>query len=309
MRFVTFQPGPGHAHVGIVREDKIIDLTGWVARTGNPSHATHSMLTLIAQGDAGGLLAREMLTRGERQFKAVDALHPLEGAKLLAPIPRPTKNVFCLGRNYAEHAAEAERAHGETPTDAKPPHPPIFTKAPTCVIGPYDDIPYSSAISKQIDWEAELAVIIGRKGKNISREQAFDHVFGYMVLNDVTARDLQRMYGGQFFKGKSLDGSCPTGPWIVSADEIGDAGDLEIVARVNGIEKQRDSTASMIIDVPGIIQTLSFGMTLEPGDIIATGTPAGVGFARTPPEYLNPGDVVECEISKIGTIRNRVTGE
>ena len=194
---------------------------------------------------------------------------------------------------------------GERTHPAPPQYPAIFTKAPTSVIGPYDDIPYDPNISTEIDWECELAVVVGREGKNIGRDEAFDYIFGYMVLNDVSARDVQKRHGGQFFKGKSLDGTCPTGPWIVTADEVGDPSDLQLWTRVNGEVKQHDTTRSMLLDVPGTIESLSFGMTLEPGDIIATGTPAGVGFARTPPEFLHPGDVVECEVSGLRN-QNRV---
>jgi 2-keto-4-pentenoate hydratase/2-oxohepta-3-ene-1,7-dioic acid hydratase in catechol pathway len=267
------------------------------------------MAAWISHGDVTRLVARELLATSDRQLKAVDVLHPLADARLQAPIPRPAKNILCLGRNYAEHASEAVRAHGEATTSDKPKYPPVFTKAPTAVIGPYDSIPFDSTISSQIDWEGELAVVIGRKGKDIARGQALEHVFGYTVLNDVTARDLQKAFGGQFFKGKSLDGSCPMGPWIVTSEEIEDPGSLDIVTRVNGVEKQRDNTSSMLFDVSATIEALSLGMTLEPGDIIATGTPAGVGFARTPPEFLRPGDIVECEVSRIGLIRNRVVGE
>jgi len=152
----------------------------------------------------------------------------------------------------------------------------------------------------------ELAVVIGRRGKNISAAEALDYVFGYTVINDVSARDLQTAYGGQFFKGKSLDGSCPMGPWIVTADEIPDPHALTLSCRVNGVTKQESTTADMIFNIPTAIEFLSRGMTLEPGDVIATGTPSGVGFARTPPEFLKPGDVVECEVEGIGVIRNTI---
>jgi 2-keto-4-pentenoate hydratase/2-oxohepta-3-ene-1,7-dioic acid hydratase in catechol pathway len=157
-----------------------------------------------------------------------------------------------------------------------------------------------------MDWEGELAIVIGRGGKNIHRNDAMAHVFGYTIVNDISARDIQKRHGGQFFKGKSLDSSCPMGPWIVTADEIPDPHNLSITVRVNGILKQHDNTGSMLFTIPEIIEHLSLGMTLEPGDVIATGTPAGVGHARTPPEFLQPGDTVEVEIEKIGNIRNRV---
>jgi len=173
------------------------------------------------------------------------------------------------------------------------------------VNGPFGDVPYSTAVSTEFDYEVELAVVISQQGINIPREKAMDYVFGYAVLNDISARDLQRN-GKQFFKGKSLDGSCPIGPWLVTADEVADPHNLAITCRVNGVTKQDSSTRHMIFDIPAIIEYLSLGMTLLPGDIIATGTPSGVGFARTPPEYLQPGDVVECEIEQIGLIRNQI---
>jgi 2-keto-4-pentenoate hydratase/2-oxohepta-3-ene-1,7-dioic acid hydratase in catechol pathway len=211
---------------------------------------------------------------------------------------------MCLGLNYTEHAAESYTAQGKEVT--LPEIPIVFTKATTSVTGPYDPIPFDAAVSDKLDWEAELAVVIGRQGKNIPEAAAMDYVFGYTVLNDVSARDLQRQ-GKQFFKGKSLDGSCPMGPWIVTAEELPDPHVLRITSRVNGDAKQDSNTDKMIFNIPAIIAYLSRGMTLQPGDIIATGTPSGVGFARTPPEFLQPGDVVECEIEQIGTIRNEVS--
>src|SRR5205807_7873544 len=186
-----------------------------------------------------------------------------------------------------------------------PEYPVIFTKAPTTVNGPYGDIVIDPAVSEQIDWEAELAVIIGKGGKNIREEDALSYVFGYTVLNDVTARDLQARHK-QFFKGKSLDGSCPMGPWIVTADEIPDPYNLALRLRVNGETKQDSRTNLMIFSINKAISVLSQGMTLEAGDILATGTPSGVGFSRTPPEFLKPGDVVEAEVENVGLIRNRV---
>ena len=253
-----------------------------------------------------GNLIREAFEQSEEALSEAEALIPFNSHNLYPPIPRPLKNVLCLGRNYAEHAAESTRAFGEAPPVDKPDFPAIFTKAPTAITGPYSDIPYDPNVSTQIDWEGELAVVIGKAGKNIRRNDAMEYVFGYTVLNDISARDIQKRHGGQFFKGKSLDGSCPIGPWIVTADEIPDPHNLEITVRVNGEVKQHDNTRSMLFTIPEIIEHLSLGMTLEPGDIVATGTPAGVGHARTPPEFLRPGDTVEVEIEKIGTIRNRI---
>lgn len=253
------------------------------------------MLTLIEMGAAGLERASQLI----HQAVPVVAAE----AKLLAPIPRPRRNVVCLGLNYAEHAKESAEARGRA-ADV-PTYPIFFTKATHTVIGPDEPIPFDPSVSEQIDWEAELAVIIGRSGKNIPADQAMDYVFGYTGLNDISARDLQSQHR-QFFKGKSLDGSCPLGPWIVTADEIAAPHNLQIVCRVNSVTKQESNTGMMIFDIPAIIATLSLGMTLDPGDIIATGTPAGVGFARTPPEFLRPGDTVEVEIEGIGVLRNPV---
>lgn len=252
-------------------------------------------------------LARTLVQESEDTLKADNLIIALADVRMLAPIPRPPKHVLCLGRNYAEHAAESRGAFGEAGAGVdKPAFPTVFTKAPTAITGPHSEIPFDANVSTEIDWEGELAFVIGKGGKNIRREDAMDHVFGYTVLNDISARDMQKRYGGQFFKGKSLDGACPIGPWIVTADEIPDPQGLEITTRVNGVVKQHDNTRSMLYTIPEIIEHLSLGMTLEPGDIVATGTPAGVGFARTPPEFLGPGDIVEVEIENVGLIRNRV---
>jgi 2-keto-4-pentenoate hydratase/2-oxohepta-3-ene-1,7-dioic acid hydratase in catechol pathway len=228
-------------------------------------------------------------------------MRPLDEVELLAPLDPPRGNVLAVGRNYAKHAAEGARARGE---EVAP--PTIFTKAITTIAGPHDDIPFDAAVSEQIDWEIELGVVIGRRGANVPRERALDHVFGYTVVNDVTARDLQRNWGGQFFKGKSLDGSCPSGPWIVTADEIPDPSALRLRLSVNGETQQDATTADMIYPVDALVAWLSIGMTLLPGTLIATGTPEGVGFARQPPRFLRPGDVVEGEVEGVGRIRNRV---
>ena len=184
--------------------------------------------------------------------------------------------------------------------------PTVFTKAITTIAGPYDDIRIDASVSTKIDWEVELGVIIGRRGVNLQRARALNHVFGYTVLNDVTARDIQYEWGGQFFKGKSLDGFCPVGPWVLTRDEVPDVQALQLRLSVNGELKQDGNTADMIYPVDAIIEWLSKGMTLLPGMLIATGTPDGVGFARTPPEFLQPGDVMETEIEGIGLLRNNV---
>jgi 2-keto-4-pentenoate hydratase/2-oxohepta-3-ene-1,7-dioic acid hydratase in catechol pathway len=272
--------------IGAVDERGVIDL----------SALAPDMLSLIAMGSVGLDRARMIVT-------AAASAHPIESATFLAPIPQPRRNIMCLGLNYAEHAKESAEARGREYRQQQ--HPVFFTKATHTINRHEGAIPFDAAVSEQIDWEAELGVIIGRSGKNISIEEAYDHVFGYTCINDVSARDLQANHS-QFFKGKSLDGACPMGPWIITADEIPDPHALRITCRVNGVTRQDSNTEHMIFRIPDIIAILSRGMTLDVGDIIATGTPSGVGFARKPPEFLKPGDVVEVEIEKIGVLRNRV---
>jgi 2-keto-4-pentenoate hydratase/2-oxohepta-3-ene-1,7-dioic acid hydratase in catechol pathway len=275
MRLVTYTDEAGAERVGLVEGTHLRVVDG-----------SRSLLDLIRSGGNPA---------------AAGTTVSLGAVRLLAPIPRPEANVICLGRNYHEHADEMVRA-GRDRQDA----PTFFTKAVTTVVGPYDPIPYDPSLTTQLDWEVELAVVIGRPARNVSRDRALDHVFGYMVLNDISARDLQYGHGGQFFYGKSLDGSCPTGPWLLTADEVPDPHNLPLRLRVNGETKQESSTALMIFDVPAIIELLSRAMTLLPGQIIATGTPPGVGYARTPAEFLRPGDLVESEIGGIGALRNPV---
>jgi 2-keto-4-pentenoate hydratase/2-oxohepta-3-ene-1,7-dioic acid hydratase in catechol pathway len=276
----------GKTAVGAVLENGVVDL----------SAIAPDMVSLIELGPKG---IEQASTLGETAAITL----PLEAVRLLAPIPSPRRNIMCLGLNYSEHVAESYSARGQE--TQHPEYPVIFTKATTTINGPYDDIPFDAAVSEEMDWEVELAIIIGRSGKNIPLEQALAYVFGYTILNDVSARDLQWQHK-QFFKGKSLDGCCPMGPWIVTADTLPTPQELRVTSRVNGVTKQDSNTSYMIFDIPAVINHLSHGMTLLAGDIIATGTPSGVGFARQPPEFLRPGDVVECEIEGIGAIRNSV---
>lgn len=242
------------------------------------------------------------LSPGERDALATESGRALESIQLAAPV-HPHKNVFCVGRNYLGHAEEIARARGTALT--LPKVPTFFTKAPTAIAAPGATLRLSSNVSPSYDWEAELAVVIAQRCRDVPERDALGVVFGYTCLNDVTARDLQRDHG-QWFKGKSLDDTCPIGPWIVSADEIGDPQALDIGLRLDGETKQASNTSQMIFNVAQIIASLSRGMTLEPGDVIATGTPDGVGFARTPPEFLYDGAKMEVEIAKIGVLRNTV---
>jgi 2-keto-4-pentenoate hydratase/2-oxohepta-3-ene-1,7-dioic acid hydratase in catechol pathway len=235
---------------------------------------------------------------------------PLDQVRLLAPIPRPPRNVFCVGWNYAEHFAEGREIHSAAGHADLPQHPAFFTKQANAVVGPDAPVRHPGPRSSELDWEVELAVVIGKPGSDIPEERGLAHVFGYTIGNDVSVRDHQRSrHGGQWFKGKSFDTHCPLGPWIVTADEIPDPQVLRITSRVNGETKQASNTKHMVFSVARIIAELSVGMRLEPGDVILTGTPEGVGFARKPPEFLRPGDVMEMEIEGIGVLRNRVVAD
>jgi 2-keto-4-pentenoate hydratase/2-oxohepta-3-ene-1,7-dioic acid hydratase in catechol pathway len=232
---------------------------------------------------------------------------PMAEAEIAAPL-KPPRNVMCVGKNYRAHAHEFTRSgfdsSAKDASEAIPTAPIIFTKAPETVIGPGQDILYPTGLSEQIDYEAELGVVIGKPGKGISKAQALDHVFGYVIINDMTARDLQAKHK-QWFIGKSLDTFCPMGPWLVTADEI-EVANLDVRCWVNDELRQDANTKDLIFDVPTLIETLSAGLTLLPGDVIATGTPAGVGIGFTPPRFLSRGDEVAIEITGLGRLSNRV---
>lgn len=295
MRLVTFSPEAGGAlRLGMLRDgDEVIDL---MHVGGNPPFDPTDMVSLIAGGDKALSWLRDVASRSKDTVA-------LGEVRLHAPIPRPRKNVFCVGWNYLDHFEEGAKAR--TQKVDLPAHPAFFSKAATSVTGPYDAIPFDPTVSTQIDWEVELGLIIGPGGINISEAEAMNHVFGFTVINDISARDIQRRHN-QWFKGKSLDGSCPMGPWIMSADAVKDPNNLRLRTRVNGTVKQESSTSYLYFKLPRIIAELSAGLTLEPGDVIATGTPSGVGYARTPPEFLKPGDALETEVEGIGLLRNRI---
>ncbi|GEJ58795.1 fumarylacetoacetate hydrolase family protein [Anaeromyxobacter diazotrophicus] len=228
---------------------------------------------------------------------------------LEAPIPRPPRNVLCVGKNYRAHAHEFTRSGYDSSAkgaaDAVPTAPVIFTKAPETVIGPGRPIPYPEGVSEQVDYEAELAVVVGAGGRGLRREDALGHVFGYTIVDDVTARDLQARHK-QWFLGKSLDGFCPMGPWIVTADELDPAAGVEVRCWVNGELRQEGNTRDLVFDVPTLLATISAGLTLQPGDVLATGTPAGVGVGFDPPRFLRRGDRVRIAIAGIGVLENEV---
>ena len=236
-----------------------------------------------------------------------DSSIPKDEVRLLAPVPVPRRNIMCIGKNYVEHVEEFENSGYDVTQNSRPSNKPVFfTKAPSTVIGPEEDIHTHAGITQEVDYEAELAVIIGVGGSGITRDEALNHVWGFTALNDVTARDLQKDHQ-QWFLGKSLDSFCPMGPVAVTVDEI-DLGNTYVISRVNGEIRQKSNTRYLIHDVPALIASLSAGITLQPGDIIATGTPSGVGIGFSPPRFLKEGDIVEVEIEGIGTLRNRFGG-
>lgn len=271
-------------------QQQVVDLG--IADAGVPDN----MLDFIAQGQAA-------LEQARRAFAAGRGRIALEQVRLLAPIPRPLRNVFCIGKNYRAHVQELQGAGTAFSDDAE--QPIFFTKATGTVIGPAAPIPAALDPTGSVDYEGELAVIIGRGGRGIAAADAMRHVYGYTILNDVTSRRLQREHQ-QWFLGKSLDGFCPMGPAIVTADEIEDVSQLRVQTWINDELRQDDVVASMIFDIPSQIASLSHSMTLEPGDILATGTPAGVGMGFQPPRYLRQGDVVKISIDPIGLLENPV---
>jgi len=301
MKLLMFKDGSGR-RLGVVRGDQLDEVVDLSALTGALG-SQELPADLIGLIDAGGETMNRVreLVSSRKATGGPPVVRALKELTLLPPLDPPRGDVLAIGRNYEKHAAESARAWGE---QVKP--PTVFTKAQTSVTGPFDDIVIDPRVSEKIDWEVELGVVIGRKGANIKADEAMNHVFGYTVINDVSARDIQNNWGGQFFKGKSLDASSPVGPWVVTADEIPDPQALRVSLRVNGEVKQDGNTRDMIYPVSQLIVWLSVGMTLRPGSLIASGTPDGVGFARTPPEFLKPGDLMETEVEGIGRLRNRM---
>ena len=286
MRVATFSIA-GERRVGLVDLD-----AGTVAPFDFPvDRAASGILALIERNGAGV----------PRTLSPI----PLSQVEIEAPIPVPARNIFCVGKNYYEHAHEFAKSgfDSSAASGAIPKHPIIFSKVPECVVANHTPVQIDSSVSTAIDYEAELAVIIGKAGRGISKENAYDHVWGYTIVNDVTARDLQGKYS-QWLIGKSQDTFCPMGPWAVTKDDF-DLDTAGVRCFVNDDLRQDSKISMLIFDIPTIISTLSQGITLKPGDIIATGTPAGVGIGFTPPRYLTAGDVVRVEIDGIGTLENR----
>ena len=292
MRFVSFIHN-GKMQLGCLAQEEglVINLTD----AGLPG----SLISLIEQGDQGFKNAAEL----ENANKTI----PLSEVELLAPIPFPKRNVICVGKNYYEHSKEFEKSGFDSTSGGQtiPDAPVIFTKATTSVIGPNKPIPASSDPTNSTDYEGELAIVIGKTGYKIPPSDVLEYICGYTIVNDVTARNLQQLHK-QWFLGKSLDGFCPMGPTFVSSDEIEDPTQLSVSTWVNDELRQQASVKDLIFDIPTIVSTISSVITVVPGDIIATGTPAGVGIGFTPPKFLNPGDVVAIEINPIGKLTNPV---
>ncbi|MDZ5470278.1 fumarylacetoacetate hydrolase family protein [Bacillus sp. 31A1R] len=299
MRFVTAKDEMG-VFVGLVCEsgEQVLPLSRVEERSVGTHVLPETMVDCIEMGEEFLLKVNEI----NRYIKenALEYLYvPITSLTILAPIPRPTKNIFCVGKNYEEHAIEMGSK------EDIPEHVMVFTKAPTTVVGPNEAVLNHSNITSQLDYEGELAVVIGKKGKGIPREKALDYVFGYTIINDITARDLQSRHK-QFFIGKSLDTTCPMGPWIVHTSEVKNPNNLEIKTFVNGELRQNSNTKHFIFPIEEVISVLSQGMTLEPGDVIATGTPAGVGKGFKPPRFLKAGDEIKIEVEQIGFLVNRI---
>ena len=299
MKLVTYRLGQNEARMGVISDRLIIDVEKFGRKVN--LELTSSMLDFIELGPiAVESLDAALKDSNSRDYVGISV--PYENAKILAPIPRPKKNIFGIGLNYKDHIGEASK-----PLDTSselPQEPVIFSKFPTAVIGDQDPICHNQTITKQLDWEAELAVIIGTKCDRVKNKDALNNVFGYTVINDISARDCRR--AGQWVVSKSQHSFAPMGPCIVTADEIKDPHNLNISCHVNGIEKQNSNTKYMLFNINDLIEDISQGILLEPGDIIATGTPEGVGAGRNPQEFMWPGDVLETSIEGIGKIRNPI---
>lgn len=299
MKLVTYRINHTPSRLGFIEEQMIIDSEklGQIKNSPLPDN----MLDFIDLGIDGINHAIRLINTSTKEELEECAI-PLANATLMAPIPKPRKNIFGIGLNYTEHVAESARTL-DTSKDL-PQEPVIFSKPTTAVTGPETNIIHNQKLTKQLDWEVELAVIIGKGGKNITKENAMDHVYGYTVINDISARDCRR--AGQWIVSKGQDTFAPMGPVLVTRDEIADPQNLNLKLTVNGVEKQNSNTKFMLFNVKDLIHDLSTVFTLDTGDIIATGTPAGVGAGRNPQEFMWPGDVVEATVEGIGTLRNTV---
>ena len=311
MQLLTYKTGDGDA-VGLHRGGTVYSVEACLESAGSDLGASvpagpvpdlKGMIETRAQWEPSLRALEEKLDRFIERIPA-PARKPADEVTFLPPIPRPGKNPVMLGRNYQAHAEEGTRVYAAHIGSALIENPIYFTKAATSLVGHRGDV-IRHAITEELDYEVELAVIIGKGGLGIPPEKVMDHVFGYTVCNDVSARDLQHKHD-QWFLGKSLDTSFPVGPWIVTKDEIPDPHALRITCRVNGEARQDANTADLIFDIPACISVFCQGVVIEPGDLFATGTPEGCGFGMEPPQFLNPGDVMECEVEGVGCLVNPV---
>jgi 2-keto-4-pentenoate hydratase/2-oxohepta-3-ene-1,7-dioic acid hydratase in catechol pathway len=300
MKLVTFRRNDTLALGALDATRGILDLAS-AAKAMLGRELPGTMQGLIDGGAAALATARETVVTALKQADA--PWLPLTGTRLAAPLPQPRKNVFCVGQNYKAHIAEMARAFGREPSYPK--IPMFFSKPATTIVGHEDPVERHARHTSKLDYEVELAVVMGTRGRDIGEGEALKHVFGYTIVNDVTARDAQQAHG-QFFKGKSFDTFCPMGPCIMTADEFGNPSGHRLALKVNGRIRQDSNTADLYFSVPQLIASLSAALTLEPGDIIATGTPSGVAQGMNPPEFLQVGDVVEAELEGIGVLRNRI---
>lgn len=299
MKLVTYRINHTASSLGFIEDNMIIDAEklGHLKQSPLPNN----MLDFIDLGENGIKQAVQLLNTATKE-ELEECSIPMANATLLAPIPRPRKNIFGIGLNYTEHVAESARSLDTS--KELPQQPVIFTKPTTAVTGPETDIIHNKKVTQQLDYEVELAVILGKGGKNIAKENALDCVYGYTIINDISARDCRR--AGQWIVSKGQDTFAPMGPVLVTKDEIKDPHNLNLSLKLNGVEKQNSNTKFMLFNINDLIHDLSTVFTLETGDIIATGTPAGVGAGRTPQEFMWPGDVVEATVEGIGTLKNTI---
>lgn len=299
MKLLTYITSDKEQRAAFVHNNKAVDLAdfGEVANFPLPS----TILELI---DMGSEVVAEInaLLEDVSEAELDEISYDLNDIQIAAPIPKPRKNIIGIGLNYTEHVAESARTLDTT--GKLPQKPIIFSKPPTTVTGPGTDILLNPRLTQQLDWEVELAVVIGKKGKYVKKDEALDHVFGYTIVNDISARDCRRE--GQWIVSKGQDTFAPMGPYLITKDEIENPHNLNLSLKLNGIEKQNSNTSFMLFNINDLVEDLSTVFTLEPGDIIATGTPAGVGAGRNPQEWMKDGDVVECYVEHIGTLVNTV---
>ncbi|MBT2489894.1 fumarylacetoacetate hydrolase family protein [Streptomyces sp. ISL-96] len=298
MRLVTYTHNDASARLGAQIDDRVIDLAALAACHGE--QLPLDLLSFVQAGDTARETAQRLLAGDPAEWPS-DAVHAIDDVTLSAPL-RPGK-IIGVGLNYVEHVEESSRSldtHKELP-----PRPVLFSKPATAVTGPGQPIRHNANLTNQLDWECELAVVIGRTAFGVSEDDAFDCIFGYSIINDISARDQRR--SGQWFFSKGQDSFAPLGPAVVTADDIPDPMELDLELRVNGVTKQKSNTRHMLFPIARLIADITSGVTLEPGDIIATGSPSGVGAGMVPPEFLTPGDTVEATVEGIGTLTNPVT--